>query len=200
MEKSINPELPELTANLTFVTGNPTKFAEAQKIAAKYGIVLQNRTLEIVEIQSSNPTLVVRAKAKSAYEMLGRPVVVHDASWSIPSLNGFPGAYMHDMVKWFKPEDWLNLMQRHSDRVIEVCENVTYYDGQTMKSFQYHQCGFIVDSPRGVNGNSLEKVVVLADDKTIAEHHDLGMTNNSVDLKAWEELFQWYRMQDNILK
>lgn len=187
MEEQIKPE------KLVFVTGNRCKFVEAEKVGKRYGVDLRNETLEIVEIQSDDPAAVAQAKVREAFRMLKCPVVVHDASWSIPALRGFPGAYMHDMVRWFRPEDWLNLMREHLDRTVEVCENVTYYDGQEMKSFQYRQKGYFVDAPRGENGNSLEKVVVLADDKTIAEYHDIGIENNSVVLKAWEEFFEWYR-------
>lgn len=182
----------EESKSLVFVTGNMSKFVEAQKVASRYGVSLQNKTLEITEIQSSDPVEVAQAKAVAAYKILEQPVVTHDSSWSIPALKGFPGAYMHDMVNWLGPEDWLNLMRGHEDKTIEVCENVTYYDGKEMRTFQYRQKGFFVDSPRGAEGNSLEKVVVLANDRTIAEHHDGGLENNSADLKAWEDFFEWY--------
>ena len=178
---------------IVFVTGNTSKLVEARKVACRYGVDLQNRVLEIVEIQSKNPMVVAQAKAEASYKILGQPVVVHDSSWSIPALKGFPGAYMHDMVDWFGVEDWINLMRRHSDRTIEVCENVTYYDGEMPKCFQYRQKGVFVDSPRGMRGNSLEKVVVLADGRTIAEHHDESKEHNSVTLKVWEEFFEWYK-------
>lgn len=186
MESEINP------AELTFVTGNSVKFAEARMAAERYGVNLRAKDLEIDEIQSGDPKMVVQAKAKSAYQILQRPVVVHDSSWSIPVLNGFPGAYMHDVARWFEPGDCLNLMRGHSNRAIEVCENLAYYDGHEVKCFQYRQQGAFADSPRGVKGNSLDKVVVLSDDKTIAEHHDTGVRNNSVTLQVWEEFFDWY--------
>ena len=183
---------PSERISLVFVTGNPSKLAEARKVAEQYGINLQSRALEITEVQSHNPLVVSQAKAKSAYQILKRPIITHDSSWSIPAINGFPGAYMHDVVDWFAPEDWLNLVRGHHMRTIEVCENITYYDGQKMKCFQYRQEGVFVDTPRGTNGNSLEKVVMFADDKTIAEHHDANLNNNSVVLSAWEDFFNWY--------
>jgi len=82
---------------LIFVTGNPSKLAEAKKVAKRYDIDLQSKTLEIAEIQSSDPMAVAKAKVKTAYQILQCPVITHDSSWSIPTLNGFPGAYMHDL-------------------------------------------------------------------------------------------------------
>ena len=183
---------PPNRESLVFVTGNAAKFAEAQKVAQHYNVTLQRQALDIIEIQSNNPVAVSQAKAKSAYQMINRPLITHDSSWSIPALNGFPGAYMHDIVRWFSSEDWLNLMRSHSNKIIEVCENVTYYDDKGFKCFQYRQQGTFVDTPRGENGNSLEKVVILSGDQTIAEHHDAGIENNSVVLKVWEDFFRWY--------
>ena len=182
-----------MVEELVFVTSNLNKLAEARKIAKQYGINLQGKALEIDEIQSNDPMMVAKAKAEAVYQILNRAIITHDASWSIFALRGFPGAYMHDMVNWFVPEDWLNLMQRYSDRTVEVCENVTYYDGREMKCFQYRQKGVFADAPRGTNGNSLEKVVVLEGNRTIAEHHDVGIENNSITLQAWKDFFDWYQ-------
>lgn len=179
---------------LTFVTGNRNKYIEAQKIAQQYEVNLQSKALDIIEIQSNDPMEVAQAKARAAYQILHSPVVVHDSSWAIPALKGFPGAYMHDMVSWFEPEDWLNLMSGHRERKVEVYENVVYCDKQVEKCFQYRQTGIFTDVPRGINGNSIEKVVILADNKTIAEKHDTGgPASNSVILQVWENFFQWYQ-------
>lgn len=192
----LNMEALSGLKKLVFVTSNLGKFAEAEKVAQQYDIVLRMKTLELVEIQNNNPQAVVQAKAKAAYQELKCPLVVHDSSWAIPALNGFPGAYMHDVANWFAPEDWLSLMHEHLDRAIEVSENVTYYDGNMLKTFQHCQRGYFVNVPRGRSGNSLDKVVTMAAGKTIAECHDANIKSNSVALRVWEEFFDWYMKKE----
>lgn len=182
------------TPKLTFVTGNPRKIAEAAKIATEFGVTFAHQSLKIDEIQHHDPLEVAKAKARAAYQILKQPVVINDASWQIPALGGFPGAYMHDMVIWFKPQDWLNLIAEYPDKSIIVIEIVVYFDGETITHFQFQQIGRFSNTPKGTGNNSIEQVAVFTGDKTIAEHHDAGgRQNNSIDLKAWRDFFNWYR-------
>jgi len=184
--------------SLIFATGNQRKIAEAERVAKKYGVELESRALRIGEVQDRDPSKVVEAKARGAYKILGRPVVVNDASWSVPALNGFPGAYMHDVADWFAPEDWLRLMADRDDRSVVVQENVVFCDGEEIKCFQYSQVGRFADQPRGTGGNSIDKVAIFAaDGRTIAECHDAGgHKTSSVALGAWEDFFEWYVNED----
>lgn len=77
-----------------FATGNPDKIKIAETVCEPINIKVQAVDLDIDEIQGEDPEMIVRDKAKKAYEKLGMPVVVSDDTWSIKALNGFPGAYM----------------------------------------------------------------------------------------------------------
>ena len=179
---------------LIFVTSNPRKVVEANKIARAFGVELQQQILDIDEIQSDSPEKVVIAKAKSAYEILKQPVVVNDTSWSIPALNGFPGAYMKDVMHWFTPYDWLNLIKNYDDKSITAIEHVAYCDGE-VKTFGVEIPGHFANEPRGKGGNSIERVVYFSDGKTISERHGgIGGYENSVlgALGHWEQFFEWY--------
>ncbi len=178
---------------LFFATGNMRKFSEAARAAQEHSLTLQAKDLAITEIQSSIPSAVAEAKAKDAYKILRQPVLTHDSSWSIPALRGFPGAYMHDMIHWFEPADWPRLMSGCSDRSIEVCETIAFFDGHELKTVQYRRQGTFSDTARGNDGNSIEKVVILNDNQTIAEHYDAGITDNGFDLTVWHEFFSWYQ-------
>jgi inosine/xanthosine triphosphate pyrophosphatase family protein len=120
-------------------------------------------------------------------------VVINDTSWSIPALGGFPGAYMHDMVIWLKSSDWLSLMSDKTDKTIFCIENTIFYDGKNYKCFEYRQKGKFITEARGRGSNSMERVTVFANNKTIAEHQDEGgLENSSIELKTWEDFFKWY--------
>ena len=81
---------------LTLVTSNPNKKIEVEEILV--GVEITTKALEIPEIQSMDLKEIVLAKARSAYAMVGSPVLVEDVSFELDCLNGFPGPF----VKWWK--------------------------------------------------------------------------------------------------
>lgn len=58
--------------------------------------------------------------------ILNSPLFVNDLYWEIPSLNGFPGGYMKDIVEWFSARDFINLLSSKNDRRILCHECVIY--------------------------------------------------------------------------
>lgn len=79
---------PESASSLPFATGNINK---QQEIAALLQLPLEQVefvSLDIEEIQSDNPEVVVSAKARAAYEANHhQPVIVEDTSLNIPAIN-----------------------------------------------------------------------------------------------------------------
>lgn len=81
---------------LTLVTSNPNKKIEIEEILN--GIELASESHGVPEIQSLILKEVVEAKAKAAYALAKKPVVIEDVSFELEALNGFPGPF----VKWWK--------------------------------------------------------------------------------------------------
>ncbi|HYH74979.1 MAG TPA: non-canonical purine NTP pyrophosphatase, partial [Candidatus Saccharimonadales bacterium] len=75
---------------LAFVTGNARKFRDLQLVFEPYDVQLEQLVLPVDEVQSQDAEEVAVKKAKQAYRLAGRPVVVNDAFWSILALRGFP--------------------------------------------------------------------------------------------------------------
>src|ERR1035437_9937513 len=76
-----------------FATTNQEKLLIAKTVCEQASITVKQTVFDIDEIQGEDPELIVKDKARRAYEKLGKPVVVSDDSWNIPALNGFPGPY-----------------------------------------------------------------------------------------------------------
>lgn len=174
---------------ILFVTGNQRKLGEARLGCALYDIEVINESFEIDEIQSHNPRAVAEHKAMAAYKLAGRPVVVTDTCWSIPALNGFPGAYMKDVADWFTEQDFLNLMTGKSDDRISFSENIAYYDGSELKFFTNEFWGRIVP-PRGT-GISIENVAEF-DGKTLGERRTEGGYSHKPEDFVWADFARWY--------
>lgn len=176
---------------ITFATGNPRKVREAREACDPLGITIVSQSLDIDEIQAHNPIKITEHKVNQAFTLLGEPVVVNDASWSIPSLNGFPGGYMKDVAEWFTPKDFISLINQYENREIKLIECIFYKDSHQTKSFLREFIGEIAIEPRGEGGNSVEKVAIF-NTKTIAEHHNNGNMAFEAKDYIWLDFAKWY--------
>ena len=174
---------------ILFVTGNKRKVGEAEDACKAFGIEIVQTPLDIDEIQSSDPAKISEHKAKAAFEQLNAPLVVTDTFWSIPALNGFPGAYMKDVSKWFSSEDFLNLMANKVDKTIMFSENIVYIDGDRTKHFTKEFYGQIV-APRGV-GESIEQVAEF-NGVTLGEQRERGGFGHAAEDYVWHDFATWY--------
>lgn len=184
--------------NIVFVTGNQYKFYEAAEVCKKFGIELEQVSVDIDEIQHHDSLKITEAKVRAAYEKIKKPVVVNDSSWAIPALGGFPGGYMKDVTSWFTEQDFLNLMRDKDDKGIELTDITAYYDGETLNMFTNGRLGHFVDEPRGESGWSLSRVVMMdadiAENRTISEIFDIGKwrVSNEEAYKHWYDFCKWY--------
>ncbi|MES2971612.1 MAG: non-canonical purine NTP pyrophosphatase [Patescibacteria group bacterium] len=178
---------------ITFATSNKGKILQANTCLQKFGITVTPVGLAVPEIQSHDSLKISEAKAKSAYQIIGKSLVICDFMWSINALNGFPGGYMKDIVHWFKPDDFLALMHGKKDRTILLTETVTYYDGSILKSFSSEYPGNITQDARGKSGVSIDQVVVYeSQSDTIAECLDQKKPTRDLSESAWQKFGNWY--------
>lgn len=76
-----------------FVTGNPRKLAEVQRIVP----AVEGLALDLPEVQSLDPRVVIGRKLDEARRSVpGEAVAVEDVSFELEALNGFPGP----LIKW----------------------------------------------------------------------------------------------------
>jgi non-canonical purine NTP pyrophosphatase (RdgB/HAM1 family) len=183
--------------SIILATGNKRKVQEANESLAGLGIVVIVQPVDIDEIQHHDAIEISKAKARAAYDVIQKPVVVQDTTWSIPSLGGFPGGYMKDVAHWWSPNDWMAIMAQHQDRSIICSEHVVYYDGVTLKDFHVEYEGIFVDSPRGNDGDSIDKTVTLHSGKTMAQMHDEGKVGSADEaLPHWKLFGEWYQFYE----
>ena len=174
-----------------FATTNQRKINEAKKAAKLFpDIDIKPVDIETTEIQSDNARKVAIEKAKQAYSQIYKPVVVTDTFWSIPALNGFPGAYMKQVSDQFTAEDWIDLMKRHKDKTIIFTENIAFTDGRVSHFVSKPFEGKIV-SPRAKFRTSIEEVAEFSG-RTLAEAHKRGDTSHDPKEYVWYDFIKWY--------
>ncbi len=186
---------------LALVTGNANKLRDMRAVCEPFGIQIEQLDLPVDEIQSHDAKKIALHKAKQAYKLAGRPVVVNDAFWNILALRGFPGAYMSYVAEWLKAEDFLKLMEGRADRTVVRTHTVVYYDGKHSKVFSKDFMGILADEPRG-KGKSIDQIVISAGQvRTIAEISDAeGKSSIPPDQSVWQDFAKWYNLQRRLGK
>lgn len=185
--------------SVAFVTGNARKFRDLVLACKEFDLPVEQLKLPVEEIQSADAEEVIRHKARRAYVLAGRPVLVNDTFWNILALRGFPGAYMKEVNEWLKPEDFLALMAGKQDRTVSCTDMSMYYDGKRSKLFSRVYWGAIIDEPRG-EGPSIDQIVVMRGQTLTIAALENAEAKSSVDSKetAWYEFAKWYAMQRKI--
>lgn len=173
-----------------FSTGNSTKLKEAIEACTPFNINIIHKNFSIDEIQSSAPLEIALHKARTGYGITQQPIVINDSFWQIPALNGFPGGYMKDIIHWFAPKDFVNLMKDKTDRRVCITECIVYKDTKTEKLISKDFWGEIAQAPSG-SGNSIDQVAIF-NGMTLGEHHRQG--NSTYDPKdyIWDDFAKWF--------
>lgn len=80
---------------LYFITGNESKYKEAQHILSP--IKIKQLNIDLPEIQEINPKNIVEFKLNEAFKYKNGNFIVEDTSLYLNCLNGLPGS----LIKWF---------------------------------------------------------------------------------------------------
>jgi len=177
---------------LKYITTNIDKINSARRNLTPFGIEFKEQKLELIEIQSESIKDIALHKAKQAFEIIKEPLLVSDHGWSITALNGFPGAYMKYMNQWLSSQDFLNLMNDHSDKSIIKLEVICYIDNINLKMFTSEIPGKFIDEMRGEGYPAMSVVSQLPSGKSVAECTQEGINpyeNNPI----WEDFAIWYK-------
>lgn len=178
---------------LNYVTSNKDKITVAKKYLSPLGIDIKEIEMDLEEIQSESGEEIIKRKAKQAFSLLKKPLIVSDHFWRIPALNGFPGAYMKYMNSWLSPQDFLNLMAPYKDRRVFLDEYIYYIDGKNEKLFKEEIEGKVLDNAQGSNEAASRSIVSLRKDgKSIAECWEKGLdpVDNYI---IWEKISNWLK-------
>lgn len=175
-----------MLTGIVMVTGNAKK---AEEISQMIGQPVEAMSLDILEIQSLDVEMVAREKARAAYALVRRPVIVDDTGMSIDSLGGLPGA----LVIWFLdilgPEGILRLVEGKLDRRAYVSTCIAYADGKEIYTFVGTVTGTITTEMRGEGGFGYDPIFMPdGSDRTYAEMTAEGKNAQSMRRQALEKL------------
>ena len=129
---------------INFVTSDQYKFKEFAEIS---GLDLAQVDLDLEEIQAVDVGKVAEHKARQAFVMIKKPVIVVDTGLYCEAWNGLPGA----LAKWFDQTigyaKLCNLLGK--DRAARAQTVIGYYDQNGYRAFSGEVFGEIAKNPRG---------------------------------------------------
>ncbi|EKE30235.1 MAG: hypothetical protein ACD_2C00020G0003 [uncultured bacterium (gcode 4)] len=123
--------------NLTFWTGNPHKLSEASAILwielkwytpEDLETIRKSCNWDLTEIQSMDVIEIIKRKARDAYEILWRPIMIEDTGLFIDALNWFPGPLVKYVIEWPGLEAIFKMMSGVKNRAAEAITWVCMYD------------------------------------------------------------------------
>ena len=141
-----------------FITGNQNKINYLSKTL---GFTLGYQKIELDEIQSSNPKIVIEHKVRQAYELIQKPVLVEDTSLSFNALDNLPGPFVKFFVEAENGlENMCRMLDGFNDRTAYGSVIYGYYDGEDVQYFKGRLDGTIAKLPLGKGGYGWDKIFI----------------------------------------
>lgn len=141
---------------IVFVTSNKNK---AREIVEILGPNVKIRKLDIPEIQSLNIDEVITAKAKAAYQIVKKPVIVEDVSFEIEALGGLPGTFIKFFMQRLGTEGTVKLIgNAKSDTTVTA--TMAVYDGSRLKIVKGVDHGTLSKKDRGSSGFAFDHIFI----------------------------------------
>lgn len=174
---------------IRFITSNPGKAAEIERIAEKHGVEIQWVDMEYDEIQADSLEFVARRSAEMLERMVEAPFFIEDSGLFIDALNGFPGVYSSYVFKTIGNEGILKLMESVENRRAEFFCVIAFHDGEKIHVFKGSVKGRISEKMRGKHGFGYDPIFEV-NGKTFAEMGD-EKDRFSHRRIALEKFFRW---------
>lgn len=134
---------------IVFVTSNRGKLASAEKELE--GIKVIGYNAHLIEPRSSDIKEISKQKVIQAYNYVKKPCIALDVGFFVEELNGFPEAYVNDMLDTIGINGLLKLMDGVNNRRAEFRHCLAFYDGEVFKYFEGKSVGTIATEIRGVD-------------------------------------------------
>lgn len=142
---------------LVFITGNQNK---ADFLAKWLGRPVEHHKLDLDELQSLDLRTVVEHKARQAYDILKKPVLVEDASLTFEAMGRLPGTF----IKWFIEElGYDGLLRLANSLPSQVAHGRVCYalcDGKEVHIFEGEMHGHIAPEARGSGGFGFDPIFI----------------------------------------
>lgn len=141
----------------TFITGNQYK---ADYLAKLLKLPVEHKKIDLDEIQTLDPVVLIRHKAKQAYTQLHSPVLVEDQALQFTALGGLPGPFIKFFTEKAGLESCCRMLDSFTDRSAYASSIFAYYDGKSITTFSSGLLGSIAMHPNGEGGFGWDQIFI----------------------------------------
>lgn len=121
---------------ILFVTSNAGKVSSLANRLMGSDLQIKQQKFDLPELQGNSAEEISMGKAKAAFAVLKKPLVVQDSALHINALGGFPGPYIKYIQETIGPEGLVKLMDGIADRSCYFETALTYIESEdTYKTF-----------------------------------------------------------------
>jgi inosine triphosphate pyrophosphatase len=146
------------TERPTLVTGNAHKIADFGRVLLPH-LAYDLQDVNIDESQGPSREHIITAKARSAFEVVGGPVIVEDVAAGLDALGGMPGPFIKHFEDANGEDALLKMAAGHDDKRAFITSTIALYDGESIVIGKGEARGIVVPM-RGENSYGFDKVFV----------------------------------------
>lgn len=167
-----------------FITGNQYK---ADYLSRWLDMPVAHQKVDLDELQSLDMREIIDHKARQAYDLARKPVLVEDVGLTLTAMGKLPGPF----IKWFLQEIGTEGVCKLADglphRKAVASVMYGYCDGRQVHEFFAQQPGTIAKQPRGEHGMGWDPVFIPDGHNrtyaqlTIEELHPLSVRATAID-------------------
>lgn len=153
------------TKIITLLTGNPRKKEALQRAIdsqkPKLDLVFDTKKMWLPEIQENDTRKVAIFAAEYGAEKTGLPVIKMDTGMFVEGLNGFPGAFVHDVDERIGAQKFIDLCRNLKNRSAYITTALAYCEpGKKAKVFHDTIKGEIIRQILPGEGSFIDKVFI----------------------------------------
>ncbi len=158
---------------LRFVSNNPHKIREVQRMFEHSSIKITPVYFKIKEIQTENIQDIVKDKVKKAFNEIGRHLIVEHTGLYVKNMGELPGGLTQVFWDKLQADRFITLFDQKENSILEAKTVIAYCDTKKIYTFEGVTTGVCASEPRGSREFQWDCIFIPDEcDKTFAELGD----------------------------
>lgn len=179
---------------VVYVTGNQNK---ASYFSRMISAPIAHASADLDELQSLSLREIVEHKARQAYDLLQRPVLVEDTKLEFLAMGCLPGTFIKWFLETMSMQDICRMLDGLEKRDAVAGAAIAFYDGKTMEIFERELLGIIASHPKGSAGFGWNPIFIPKGSKqTLGEMSEADFEHWYAKIKPFDTVADFLRVNN----